>query len=149
MQLNQSKAFVQTAILNKNQLSNQINNLFTDECYHFLRWPHDVSGVQSGKPNLENNFAPEGQIFDSKTELRWKKQKDKYQVLLLSKLEKNLDGFSAITGNWTTEDHNAVIYPRTETRLPKPVKVPENIKFRQRYFYNFDTSTIHFIALTV
>lgn len=144
--LNHKRASVQTATLTDAQLKTHIENLFTDSCYYFLRYPDDVSGIKKGKPT---EFPLEGQVFDAKTELRWKKKGHQYQVLLLSTEDKNLEGFTPLGKNWESKAYDALIYPETETRLPKSVKVPENINIGQRYFRNPDTATIHFIALTV
>ena len=142
---NQFTALVQTATLTEVELKTHIGTIFPNSCYYFLRYPHTVSGIQAGKPQ---ELAPEGQIFDPKTELRWRKTGEKYQVLLLTTEAKTLDGFTPIPRQWVYDDHDAVVYPTTATRLPKPVKVPQKINLKQRYFRDSETSTIHFIALS-
>ncbi|GGA44730.1 hypothetical protein [Okeania sp. KiyG1] len=53
--------------------------------YYFLRWPHKVSGIVK---NLPSEFpSSEGQMFNEKLELRWKKNHKGYQVLVLSEAD--------------------------------------------------------------
>ena len=116
-------------------------------CYYFLRWPHQVSGIIS---ELEEFPSPEGQMFTSKLELRWKTSKAGYDLLYLgiAPPPPNL-GFQALDGEWGTLDRPAYRFPATETRFPQGFEHRANPKLAQRYFLDTQTATVHFIALTV
>ena len=122
--------------------------------YYFLRWVHSVSGIVDDLAKIESDPlrqfpSPEGQAFDAKVEVRWKKRGDGYDVLWLG-TETFPDEFDLkeVEGDWESEVRNAQLYPETETRLPKGVKTAKQ-DIQQRYFRDTRTSTIHFIALTV
>ncbi len=116
-------------------------------CYYFLYWPEQVSGFIS---QLPTNFpSPKGQAFNHHTEIRWQQQGDRYNVLWLG-IEEAPAGFEAIPGEWIYTDHDAQVYPPTETRLPQGIKpLPPNLDVGQRYFCDRRTATIHFIALRI
>ncbi|GAB4302688.1 MAG: hypothetical protein Fur0025_43640 [Oscillatoriaceae cyanobacterium] len=57
-------------------------------CYYFLRWPHQVSGIIS---ELEEFPSPEGQMFTSKLELRWKTSRGAEMLNPVTKLYINSD----------------------------------------------------------
>lgn len=142
-------------------LLDQLNNLITQiakspKNYYFLRYSHGVSGICQKLPADRGEI--EGQIFNSICEMRWKKYKSGYEVLILSKHEFSLQGFENLTANWTIDDRNACFHDTEETRFPKGFTfknendqqmTPEEIPIKQRYFQDADTATIHFIALTV
>jgi hypothetical protein len=130
--------------------------------YYFLRWFHKVSGIQM---KLPDDFpSPEGQLFNTELELRWKQRGTTYEVLLLGKAEPDAKlGFSPLRGDWKWEgcDRNAYFYDNDETKFPKgflyqdaegnilspKAKPLEQVK--QRYFRDARTAIIHFVALTV
>lgn len=115
----------------------------TEKSCFFLRWPHQVGGFCH---TLPPDFpSPEGQLFDSKKELRWKQQGQGYSVLLLSETEK-LDDFETVEADWETCDRSAKIYPPTETRLPYGI-ADNGINIEQRYFRDKKTAMVHFVAL--
>ncbi len=115
--------------------------------YYFLRWAHRVSGVEAELP--ENFPSPEGQVFNTVLELRWKPQGSGYSVLLLSKDLASVDGFTAISGDWQTRDRTAHFNGKTDARFPKSFIYPDDLPIQQRYFLNAKTATVHFVALTV
>lgn len=124
--------------------------------YYFLCWSDEVSGIRMKPP--DRFPSPEGQMFNSKLEVRWKKQGAGYELLLLSIEPKNILGFEAISGAWKTCDRPAYFYNTGETRFPngfifKDEKneniAPKDIPIGQRYFQDAKTATVHFIALTV
>ncbi|WP_353930218.1 hypothetical protein WJM97_18255 [Okeanomitos corallinicola TIOX110] len=124
--------------------------------YYFLRYSHCVSGICQKSPDKIEEI--EGQVFNSICEMRWKKIKSGYEVLVLSKQELNLENFEQLTGKWKICDRNAVWYNPEEPRFPKGFIFkdendeslnPKDIEIKQRYFQNADTATIHFVALTV
>ncbi|MEG4941176.1 hypothetical protein [Microcoleus sp. F4-D5] len=132
--------------------------LNVEQSYYFLCWSHKVSGIRRMLPEAKDFPSPEGQMFNSKFELRWKKQGKGYEVLLLSIEPKNELGFEEIPGKWKADDRSAYFYNAGETRFPKgftfkdekdedidPTKIPVG----QRYFQNAATATVHFVALTV
>jgi len=115
--------------------------------YYFLRWAHRVSGITS---ELPKEFpSPEGQVFNSVSELRWKRQGNGYSVLLLSKTLDAAEGFTAIPGDWETCDRTAHFYDEKDARFPKGFTYPKKFSIRQCYFLNAKTATVHFVALTV
>ncbi len=162
--------------LSAEELIKLLEKLSTPSSYYFLRWTHRVGGFwrrRSEDPNfislaedihnrLQKNIvgklqpqqpeafpSPEGQLFNSVLELRWQRQQDKYQTLLLSSKNAELD-FTPIRGKWEFIDQNALVYPFKETRFPKDFNISE-VKdlIAQRYFQDSNTATIHFVALTV
>lgn len=120
----------------------------SEPSYYFLRWVDKVSGILS---ELGEEFSGEGQMFNSKMELRWQQCGSKYEVLLLSQVEPDtakLEGFQAIGSGWQTVERTAHFYPATETRFPKGFS-HKDIKIAQRYFIDKDTATVRFVALSV
>jgi hypothetical protein len=127
--------------------------------YYFLRWFHEVSGIRMQLP--DDFHSPEGQLFNAELELRWKQHGKRYEVLLLGRSIPNPDlGFSPLQGDWEWEccDRNAYFYDNDETKFPQgflyqnaagQMLKPKEIPVKQRYFRNSQTSTIHFVALTV
>ncbi|MCG5057180.1 MAG: hypothetical protein KA714_04035 [Limnoraphis sp. WC205] len=126
--------------------------------YYFLRWVDKVSGIVEELPSdFEQNPSPEGQMFNSKLELRWKQKGSGYEVLLLTEGDSLPDKWEKTIENdceWETEVRDAYLYQPTVTRFPNRFKYPDNFnpdnfKIAQRYFKNKRTSTVHFIALTI
>lgn len=148
-------------LLTQEQLKELLQSTSNQPNYYFLRWPHKVSGIAEELP--EEFPSPEGQMFNSDRELRWKQQKPGlYGVLILSNNGQTA-GFTAINGNWKTEQRAAYGYRTDETRFPRSLIYPESLdprfsgdktkinqpKLAQRYFIDANTSTVHFVALTV
>lgn len=150
------------------ELQKLLKELAGEETYYFLRSPHAVSGICMKLP--EEFPTAEGQIFNTNYELRWKKRKSDYDVLILSKsnLEREsfkLEGFEQVSGNWETSDFDAYFYNnKPESRTKFPTKFPKGFTFKgleneeiepkaisigQRYFKDKDTAIVHFIALTI
>lgn len=140
-------------------LKNLLDKLATEDSYYFLRSAHAVSGICRKLP--QEFPTPEGQMFNADRELRWKKQKSGYEVLLLSRIAVDLEGMQPVptnreTSNWEICDLNAYFY-KNETKFPngftfkgqndEDINLDEIIA--QRYFKDADTATVHFIALTV
>lgn len=133
--------------------------LNVEPSYYFLCWSHKVSGIRRRPPDADDFPIREGQMFNSKFELRWKKQGTGYEVLLLSIEPKNELEFEAIPGDWKTSDRSAYFYNAGETRFPKSftfkdendgdIDHPKKIPVGQRYFQDAATATVHFVALTV
>jgi hypothetical protein len=115
--------------------------------FFFLRSTHQVSGILSELPPV---LSPEGQVFNSQIELRWKAEKQRYRVLLLSR-DSELEGFKAIAGDWETEDHPALLHDRRTPQYPNRFVYPSGLEKRiqQRYFRDRTTGIVHFVALTV
>ena len=104
--------------------------------YYFLRTPHKVSGICMKLP--EEFPTAEGQMFNANCELRWKKRKSGYDVLVL---------FTKPELDLPTDKVNAVI--ATVGSNPKPLEThdecvsPTNF-FKQKGFQevsgNWETS---------
>lgn len=150
------KGFVYSKqIVSSDELKKLLEKLSNQQSYYFLRSPHAVNGICMKLP--EEFPTLEGQMFNADCELRWKKQRYGYDVLLLSQADLKLEGFEKVFGNWEICDFNAYFY-KDETKFPKGfifkglndeyIK-PETIPIGQRYFKDADTATVHFIALTV
>lgn len=131
------------------------------QSYYFVRLPHKVSGICLNLPADFPGF--EGQMFNEKLELRWKKQGNSYDVLLLSQEIVESDEFEKIEVDWQISDRTAYWYITSENKPPAQfpkeflfldidgaqIKKPENIKIGQRYFQDKKTGTVHFVALTI
>ncbi|NEP77855.1 MAG: hypothetical protein F6K17_14085 [Okeania sp. SIO3C4] len=140
--------FVGTKQLNSvDELRELLTKNSNENSYYFLRWSHKVSGIVK---NLPSEFpSSEGQMFNEKLELRWKKNNKGYQILLLSNADP-LPEFSPLGKTWKTKLRDAFFYDKEnrETRFPRKFKV-ECPNIAQRYFLDAQTATVHFIALTV
>lgn len=118
----------------------------SEQNYYFLQWPHKVSGIVD---NLSEFPSPEGQMFNSQLELRWKQQSSGYEVLLLSTVKPDSSLDFDLFGNWQFIDRQANLYDNSKTsRFPHTFIYPQ-IRIAQRYFMNAETATVHFVALTV
>jgi hypothetical protein len=139
-------AFVGTYTVDSaEELRSLLESLKTEKSYFFLRWPHQVSGFCQSLP--VDFPSPEGQIFDDQKELRWQKQGESFSLLLL-----NEDGihenFQPLGKTWLTKIQPAHLYRKNETRFPKKIH-HQPINLGQRYFIDVETSTVHFVALTI
>ncbi len=137
-------AFVGTRTIESDEELRSLIEQFQGEksCF-FLRWPHKVSGFCK---TLPDDFpSPEGQMFDSQKELRWKRQGKGYSVLLLSASEV-YDDFEPVGKAWDIHVQDAHIYPKTETRFPKGIN-DQQINIGQCFFADPQTATVHFVAL--
>lgn len=146
-----------------------LETLSVEPSYYFLRWVHCVSGIwkrrtDKYKPlkddlsnyirekNIDAKFpSPEGQLFNSQLELRWKQKGSGYEVLLLSQAGNCSDypGFNLVGNEWETQKNQAYVHEIAETRFPKKLNYPDHIKIAQCYFMNPETKTVHFVALTL
>lgn len=121
----------------------------TDCC--FLRWPHKVSGFCSAIH--QDCFSPEGQVFNTVRELRWRPLGTGFSVLLLSLDQREEDPFNSfkpVGETWHTQDLEAHVPTQTETRFLRGLSAAGKTNFHigQRYFIDPKTATIHFVALT-
>ncbi len=139
-------AFVGTrTVKSAEELRSLIQQFQGEKSCFFLRWPHRVSGFCK---TLPDDFpSPEGQVFDSQKELRWKQQGKSYSVLLLSASEA-YDNFEPVGTAWDVQVQDAHIYPKTETRFPKGIN-DQQVNIGQRFFADPQTATVHFVALKV
>ncbi|MEB3181615.1 MAG: hypothetical protein VKL59_21660 [Nostocaceae cyanobacterium] len=148
------KGFIYSkANVSLDELQDLLPQLVIEPSYYFLRSPHAVSGICMKLPPEFPMF--EGQMFNANCELRWKKHRSNYDILLLSKTEFKHEGFAEVSGNWVISDFNAY-FNENETKFPNGFIFKglndENIEsstIGQRYFQDSDTATVHFIALTV
>ncbi|MEH1945147.1 MAG: hypothetical protein V7L01_33700 [Nostoc sp.] len=138
------------------ELSTLITQVSNSQSYYFLRYSHAVTGICRKLPHERGEI--EGQLFNPICEIRWKKYKSGYEVLILSQQEFNLEGFENLNGNWEICDRDAYWHNPEETRFPKGFTFkdenhqainPKDISIKQRYFKDSTTATIHFVALTV
>jgi hypothetical protein len=129
------------------------------DCYYFARWPHGVSGIEKAIDDLSPNSkkipeksfdgSPEGQMFSSKFEVRWKQKDQSYEVLLLH-CEQSVSKwqFTPVGQNWKASDPlNTCFYDTDETRFPQEFQIAGKAKLHQRYFQDIATDTVHFVAL--
>ncbi|MBE9067529.1 hypothetical protein IQ260_12755 [Leptolyngbya cf. ectocarpi LEGE 11479] len=150
--MSEATAFVGTADnINQATLENLIQTCMGNQAWRFLRWPHEVKLLEPTK--AIDYSCREGQVFDQKSELRWKKLKgEQYSVLVLStiQLDKSL---TPVGTAWMPKDLEANFYPKTETRFPKGLDYNDSsdnkLDIGQRYFIDEATGTVHFIALRV
>lgn len=127
------------------ELKELLNQKADRHSYYFLRWFHKVSGIVK---DLPSDFpSPEGQMFNADCELRWKQNKKGYEVLLLSQADSEAE-FTSVGKTWETQLRPAQAYSNSETRFSNKFK-NECSEIAQRYFIDQQTSTIHFVALTV
>lgn len=160
--------------LSDKELIQLLETVSTPPSYYFLRWKHRVGGfwqrrkeefktleddirdrtknTSQNNPISEPFPSPEGQIFNSTLEIRWKRQSESYQILVLHSqdTQNNFDSIQlkAIPGKWETKEQNALIHSPKETRFPKNLNI-EQLNIAQRYFIDSRTATVHFVALTV
>lgn len=128
------------------ELQNLLESLSTENRYFCFRWPHKISNFES---QISENFpSPAGQMIDSQREIRWKqKGHQEFDILLLSTSESD-NRFAPIGDRWYVETRDVFSYQSEETRFPKEIdRTPPKLK--QNYFRDSQTSTIHFVALTV
>ena len=139
------------------ELKDLLKKLAVEKSYYFVRSPHAVSGICMKLPD-EFSLGFEGQMFNADRELRWKKQANQYEVLILSQVEADLDGFEQLTEEWQICDRPACFHGIEETKFPKSFiyngesdeKIDsKNINIGQRYFQDKKTATVHFVALTI
>jgi hypothetical protein len=139
-----------TQVSSPEGLQKILQEYYNKPSYYFLRWSHQVSGILAYLPS---EFpSPEGQMFNTELELRWKQNSRGYQVLLLSQNQPKIESeFSPIGKDWTTCDRNAYFYDIDETKFPKGFNYKDEFQLNlgQRYFQDTETSTVRFIALTV
>ncbi|MEA5506223.1 hypothetical protein VB735_24530 [Halotia wernerae UHCC 0503] len=156
--------------LSAKELIELLEKFPTPPSYYFLRWTHRVGGfwlrrsqdskyssleidigdrLQQNSTNLQPEAfpSPEGQLFNSVLEVRWKQKQGEYEVLLLSSQDEQ-DNFRPIKGNWEFLEQNALLHSPKETRFPKNLN-SEDVNIAQRYFRDSNTATVHFVALTV
>jgi hypothetical protein len=144
-------AFVGTCTVDSaEELRSLIEQIQGENSCFFLRWPYKVSGFCKALP--DDFPSPEGQVFDSQKELRWKVQGTGYSVLLLSNQSDPVSRFTALDGNWEACDRPAHCHESKKTRYPKGFYFDTGIEreaIQQRYFRDRQTATIHFVALTL
>lgn len=146
------------------ETSEQLKSLLQDlpaksRCY-FLRWVHKVSGFSYSLP--EEFPSPKGEMLTPDFEVRWQQTRQGYDLLLLAHQPPSEHGFQALNENvsWTASEPllvhlspkgmpHATAEKRQETRFPKPLIYPDNLKLQQRYFQDENTGTVHFVALTL
>ncbi|MBD2677355.1 MULTISPECIES: hypothetical protein [Nostoc] len=139
---------VKQELLSVAELLNLIKKFTIEPSYYFLRWNHKVSNNWRQEPTKDDFPMLEGQMFNQNCELRWKyKHKNSYEVLLLSVAGEYSD-FKPVGKDWETQDRNAHLHSPTETRFPKGFPEKES-DIAQRYFIDKQTSTVHFVALTI
>jgi len=144
-------------VLSSAELKDLLKKLAVGKSYYFVRSPHAVSGICM---KLPDEFFPgfEGQMFNADRELRWKKQANQYELLILSRVEADLEGFEQLAEEWEICDRPACFHDIGETKFPKSFiykgenneKIDsKNISIGQRYFQDKTTATVHFVALTI
>ena len=114
-----------------------------------LRWPDRTQFYEPTSAQPIQFSAGEGQVFNQARELRWQRQGDRYQVLLLSSTTITDEALESLgeKQQWLIRDLNAKAYPPTETRLPRGAAYPKPLNIGQRYFMDAATGTVQFVAL--
>ena len=69
-------------------------------------------------------------------------------LLLLSEQGGN-DMLAPLGKEWETVSLDAKAYPKTETRLPRSVNIPDSLDLGQRYFVDVETACVQFVSLRV
>lgn len=120
-----------------------------DQSYYFLQWVEKLEGFYQFDSETFD-LSPQGKLFNSQGELRWRQQGKGFELLLLSCLG-NMGNFQPLKADWEwqCEIRDALIFPTDETRFLQSQGIKRDLKLKQRYFIHSQTSTIHFIALTV
>ena len=117
--------------------------------FFFLRSLHRVSGIIT---ELPDQLSPEGQLFNARFELRWKKRRQGYELLWLGQqAPTNTEDFTKIERQWETKDHDALLHARKTPQYPNLFYYPSELEktIQQRYFRDAGTGIVHFVALTV
>lgn len=145
--------YASTAIAQDEQSLRQLLDRYSQPGdFFFLRWLHKVSGITS---QLGSQVSPEGQLFNTTFELRWKKRQQGYSILWLGLQppddSDNLSTFTTIDRQWQTDDRPALLHDRKTPQYPNLFIYPPELKdqIRQRYFRDGNTNIVHFVALTV
>jgi hypothetical protein len=145
-----SRDLVGTKTVNSIEELQSILGKFTPDCCYFGRWAHKVSGLVT---DLDRALpSPEGQMFGSECEIRWKQNAGGYEVLLLH-CDRSVTewGFDPVGNGWEVSQTPlaAHLYDSYETRFPQGFTSTAKIKFQQRYFQDAATKTVHFVAITL
>ena len=147
----ESQGFVsiQDSALDQSALDQLIQRCLAGDTWYCLRSPEAITPLQEGLPTDGSLSLPEGQVFSQDRELRWKRQGDEYEVLLLSKTKIDDPVLQPLDEEqqWLIRDLNANFYPPTETRFPKGVTYPKDLNIGQRYFMDSAAGTVQFVAL--
>lgn len=127
---------------------------------YFLRWAHRVSGWVNQLP--ETFPSPQGQMITATLELRWRRQRLGYDVLLLStQAMDQASGFQPLSGlasekdgfatAWETCLRPVLAHPRRGPQYPKAFTYSglEASQLSQRYFRNAQTGIVQFVALSL
>lgn len=153
-------AFVGTrSVETPDQLKSLLQGLPAQSRCYFLRWVHKVSGFSDSLP--AEFPSPKGEMLTPDFEVRWQQNRQGYDLLLLAHHElATAHGFQALNKNfsWVTSEPLAVhLSPkgkpqdtaekRQDTRFPKPLVYPDDLKLQQWYFQDKHTGTVHFVAL--
>jgi hypothetical protein len=147
-----SETLVGTKTVDSTQeLRSLLADLAIGDCCYFARWVHKVSGMVTAIDDVLP--SPEGQMFGSNFEVRWKQiSQERYEVLLLH-CEKSVIvwQFTPVGNGWHVPETplGSHFYDAEETRFPQSFKLAKKIKLRQRYFQDAMTATVHFVALTI
>jgi hypothetical protein len=150
--MSQACVYTTAAAIDSQALQSLIQGCFEPQAWHFLRWPHRIC-LEQGLP--VDFSAVEGQVFDGDRELRWRRQKEDYTVLILSNtlIEPAL---KPVGGRWKTQDLEAHFYRKSKTATePAIARFPKELacsqadlpKIGQRYFIDTQTGTVQFVAL--
>lgn len=124
------------------------------ESFFFLRWLHKVSGLVMERPE---QLSPEGQWLSAIAELRWKRDRNGYQLLWLGQQSATTTQpfsdleWSAIDRAWETDDKRVLLHDRRTPQFPHLFNYPIRLenRLRQRYFRDAHTDMVHFVALTI
>lgn len=128
------------------RLGELVNSYMDVDSWLFLRWPHRVLLRPIGEPPETGFACLEGQAFSQTKELRWKRKGKSYEILLLS-VNGGDASLPSIGNGWETKELKAKAYPKTETRFPRKIFIPDRLDINQRYFIDARTGSVQFVAL--
>ncbi len=150
-----SRAFVGTRRIDSDvALESLLAHCPAKSRYYFLRWVHQVRWVTEPLP--ADFPSPEGEMITPEFEIRWKKARQGYDVLLLAIGEPSQmpTAFEPLPSlSWVTSEPLAVHLlgqgTEQDVRFPQNLTYPANLNLQQRYFQDQNTGTIHFVARTL
>ena len=141
------------SVNSEHELRQLIERFDRSTSYYFLRWVHRVSGMVASLP--EGTLSPDGQVFNTAMELRWKACESGFEVLLLS-TQGEEEGFQSMGNGWRHDDRpvllNGLQSEQKNLRYSNGFIYAPEVKQKQigqRYFQNLETLAVQFISLTV
>jgi len=105
------KGYVYTFSGSADDLSRIAREYLGDSVWHWVADPAHLD-VQAGYPE---DWKDQGAVFNARGELRWHREGDSYQALLLT--EKPVADLRALPGEWTAEKQNMFLQNLEEPKV--------------------------------